>query len=85
MEATTMPQDKLFFKPTNQYLSSTKELTKAHCEFYTGELDEDYALFCTKEAIHAFWVNYSQREIKCDKQAFGNKLKILINELLSEL
>ncbi len=65
-----MFRELIYFKPANQFIDK-QEFTKVQDKFHTGELDEDYAQYCVKEAVHAFWFNYKDKPNKCDKELFN--------------
>lgn len=75
----------IYFKPTNEHFNSKKDFDEAHLQFYTGELSEDFMHYCSEKALHAFWVNYKDREHKATKEEFCQKFKELINQMLKEI
>lgn len=75
----------IYFKPTNEHFASKKDFDEAHNKFHNGELNEDFMYYCAEKALHAFWINYKDREEKVSKQEFCQKFKELINEMLKEM
>jgi hypothetical protein len=76
--------DFVVFKPTGQ-LVPVKKIKKEYQEFYSGELTEEFALYCASESIHAFWVNYKNHDKKIEKEMFSKYFKEIINEMLDNL
>lgn len=75
----------IHFKPTGETFESKKQFDEAHEKFFTGELDEDFMHYCGEISLHAFWVNYKDRENKIKKEDFCQKFKELINKMLKEM
>lgn len=78
-------REHIHFKPTGQSFTCKKEFDLAHEEFFTGELTEDFMHYCADQALHAFWINYRSKENKIRKEAFCQKFRELINEMLKEI
>lgn len=72
------------FKPTGEVISIS-EIQKAHDDFFHGELTEEFACYCAKEAMHAFWINYRTSEKKIRKEEFCKKFKEIVNKMLDEI
>lgn len=75
----------IYFKPTNEHFSCKQDFDNAHTQFYTGDLSEEFMHHCAEKSLHAFWVNYKDRETKVSKEDFCQKFKELINKMLKEM
>ncbi len=76
---------KYYFKPTGDTFPTQKELESAKERFYAGDLSEEFAFYCAKKCVHAFWINYKDREKKIDKEEFCKRFTEIINAMLKEL
>lgn len=70
------------FAPTGEHYLTQKDLDEAAQRFYSGDLSEEFALYCVKHSVHAFWINYRLRPEKVKKEEFMAKFKVLVNEML---
>ncbi len=73
------------FNPTGEYYPTQKDLDEAAERFYSGDLSEEFALYCVKHCVHAFWINYKVRPEKVKKEEFMARCKILINDMLDSV
>lgn len=80
-----LKREYIYFKPTNEHFVCKKDFDEAHNQFHSGDLTEEFMHYCAEKALHAFWVNYKDKDQKITKPEFCQKFKELINQMLKEM